>query len=302
MPIGGRFHNQRAWGRSASPPACASGAALGDSSGALIPQAPGISRRRGRVLRLWLSFRQDFPAGASPCRASHPPPPQGRARTMASGHMAFRRSVIIGAIGFLTLVDLFATQAILPSLAKAYAVSPAAIGFAVNASTMGMAAACLGVALISRHLNRRLGIWISLGAARRPDLAAGRGAGSCHVYRAAHRAGRLHGDGLHPHHGVSRRTLQRRRNGKRARRLHNGRGRQQSGRPARFGLGRRPHRPAGELLSVRGAQSRRRGAGHRQSRPHVADGSPGKGALAAGRAGASICAIRRCAPVSASAF
>ena len=65
-------------------------------------------------------------------------------------------------IGFLTLVDLFATQAILPSLAKAYAVSPAAIGFAVNASTIGMAAACLGVALISRHLNRRLGIWLSL--------------------------------------------------------------------------------------------------------------------------------------------
>lgn len=36
------------------------------------------------------------------------------------------------------------------------------IGFAVNASTMGMAATCLGVALISRHLNRKLGIWVSL--------------------------------------------------------------------------------------------------------------------------------------------
>jgi YNFM family putative membrane transporter len=81
---------------------------------------------------------------------------------MARERVALWRSVIIGVIGFLTLVDLFATQAILPSLAKAYAVSPAAIGFAVNASTIGMAVSCLGVALLSRHLNRSLGIWISL--------------------------------------------------------------------------------------------------------------------------------------------
>lgn len=77
-------------------------------------------------------------------------------------HIAIWRSVIIGVIAFLTLVDLFATQAILPSLAKAYGVSPSAIGFAVNASTIGMAVSCLGVALISRHLNRKLGIWVSL--------------------------------------------------------------------------------------------------------------------------------------------
>lgn len=72
------------------------------------------------------------------------------------------RSIVIGVIGFLTLVDLFATQAILPSLAKLYSAAPASIGFAVNASTIGMAISCLGVALISRHLNRRRGIWISL--------------------------------------------------------------------------------------------------------------------------------------------
>src|SRR5690242_8139086 len=78
------------------------------------------------------------------------------------GHIAIWRSGIIGVIAFLTLVDLFATQAILPSLAKVYGVSPSAIGFAVNASTMGMAVSCLGVALVSRHLNRRLGIWLSL--------------------------------------------------------------------------------------------------------------------------------------------
>src|SRR5258707_2930976 len=53
------------------------------------------------------------------------------------------RSLIIGLTAFLTVVDLFATQAILPSLAKHYDVTPAAMGFAVNASTMGMAGAGL---------------------------------------------------------------------------------------------------------------------------------------------------------------
>ena len=89
-------------------------------------------------------------------------------------------SVVVGVIGFLTLVDLFATQAILPTLAQLYDVAPASIGFAVNASTFGMAASCLGVALISRHLNRRQGIWISLALlsipttllAFAPDLAS----------------------------------------------------------------------------------------------------------------------------------
>jgi predicted MFS family arabinose efflux permease len=72
------------------------------------------------------------------------------------------RSTVVGVIGFLTLVDLFATQAILPSLARAYDVAPAAIGLAVNASTLGMAVSCLAVALVSRNINRRRGIWISL--------------------------------------------------------------------------------------------------------------------------------------------
>lgn len=81
---------------------------------------------------------------------------------MATQNMMSLRFMVIGVVGFLTLVDLFATQAILPSLAKFYGVTPAAIGFAVNASTIGMAVSCLGVALISRHLNRRRGIWISL--------------------------------------------------------------------------------------------------------------------------------------------
>ena len=73
-----------------------------------------------------------------------------------------RRTIIIGLIAFLTVVDLFATQAILPSLAQAYRVTPAAMSFAVNASTMGMAVAGLFVAFFSRRIDRRLGILISL--------------------------------------------------------------------------------------------------------------------------------------------
>jgi len=72
------------------------------------------------------------------------------------------RTFIIGLTAFLTLVDLFATQAILPSLARAYGVAPAAMGFAVNASTMGMAIAGLGVALFSQRIDRRWGILLSL--------------------------------------------------------------------------------------------------------------------------------------------
>jgi predicted MFS family arabinose efflux permease len=75
---------------------------------------------------------------------------------------ALIRSLIIGLTAFLTVVDLFATQAILPSLAKAYNVSPAAMGFAVNASTMGMAVAGLAIAFFSRRIDRRVGILASL--------------------------------------------------------------------------------------------------------------------------------------------
>lgn len=73
-----------------------------------------------------------------------------------------RRTIVIGLIAFLTVVDLFATQAILPSLTQAYQVTPAAMSFAVNASTMGMAVAGLTVAFFSRQIDRRIGILISL--------------------------------------------------------------------------------------------------------------------------------------------
>jgi YNFM family putative membrane transporter len=75
---------------------------------------------------------------------------------------ALLRSLVIGLTAFLTLVDLFATQAILPSLARHYEVSPAAMGFAVNASTIGMAVAGLVVAFFSRRIDQRRAIVASL--------------------------------------------------------------------------------------------------------------------------------------------
>ena len=89
------------------------------------------------------------------------------------------RTIVIGLTAFLTVVDLFATQAILPTLTRAYQVTPAAMGFAVNSSTMGMAVAGLVVSLFSQRINRRLGILISLSVlsiptallAVAPDLA-----------------------------------------------------------------------------------------------------------------------------------
>jgi predicted MFS family arabinose efflux permease len=81
-----------------------------------------------------------------------------RTGVMGSG----ARTLVIGLIAFLTVVDLFATQAILPSLARAYGVTPAAMGIAVNASTFGMAISGLAVAYLSRRIDRRLGVLASL--------------------------------------------------------------------------------------------------------------------------------------------
>src|SRR5829696_4454107 len=88
--------------------------------------------------------------------------PTPRLAVMPHAASAFRRNLVIGLIAFLTVVDLFATQAILPSLARTYGVMPAAMGFAVNASTIGMAVAGLLVAFFSRHIPRRMGIVVSL--------------------------------------------------------------------------------------------------------------------------------------------
>jgi len=94
-------------------------------------------------------------------------------------------AALIGVIAFLTLVDLFATQAILPSLVVHYGTSPAATGLAVNASTFGMAAAGLAVALIGRKIDRRRAVIISLATLSLPTclLALAPGLASFMVLR-----------------------------------------------------------------------------------------------------------------------
>ncbi|MEZ5833650.1 MAG: MFS transporter [Dongiaceae bacterium] len=110
---------------------------------------------------------------------------QGEAQTMNpvttlnGSALQMLRLFTVALIAFLTLVDLFATQAILPSLVKAYGVTPSQMGVAVNASTFGMAVAGLAVAAFSHRINRRRGVVISLALlaiptsllATLPDLA-----------------------------------------------------------------------------------------------------------------------------------
>lgn len=82
----------------------------------------------------------------------------------------FLRVIVIGVVAFLTLVDLFATQAILPLLTKAYRVTPGEMGLAVNATTIGMAVASLIIAFFSRSIDRRRGILVSLALLALPTL------------------------------------------------------------------------------------------------------------------------------------
>ncbi len=83
------------------------------------------------------------------------------------------RGLVIGLTSFLTLIDLFGSQALLPSLTRAYGVDAATMGFAVNASTIGMAVAGLAVALFSRRLDRKKGIWVSLALLAVPTALLG---------------------------------------------------------------------------------------------------------------------------------
>ena len=76
--------------------------------------------------------------------------------------LSLGRSLLIGVIGFLTLVDLFATQAILPSLAAEYGAQPSEIGVAANSTTLGMAIAGLLVGAVSARLERKRAITLSL--------------------------------------------------------------------------------------------------------------------------------------------
>ena len=76
--------------------------------------------------------------------------------------LSLGQSLLIAVIGFLTLVDLFATQAILPSLARDYGVAPSQIGLAANASTLGMAVSGLLFGAFSGALERKRAISLCL--------------------------------------------------------------------------------------------------------------------------------------------
>jgi MFS transporter, YNFM family, putative membrane transport protein len=81
------------------------------------------------------------------------------------------RFVVIALIAFLTLVDLFATQAILPSLSNRFGVPPSRMGVAVNLSTLGMAVTGLCIAVFGRGIDRHTGIWMSLALLAIPTTA-----------------------------------------------------------------------------------------------------------------------------------
>jgi YNFM family putative membrane transporter len=78
------------------------------------------------------------------------------------GETVFFRSLLIALTAFLSLVDLFATQAILPSLTRHYGVTPGAMGLASNVSTFGMLVSGLAIGYFSGGIDRKVGILLSL--------------------------------------------------------------------------------------------------------------------------------------------
>lgn len=84
-----------------------------------------------------------------------------------------RRSTIVGLISFLTLIDLFGSQALLPQLVVAFDADPAVMGLAVNGSTFGMAASGLAVAWFADRIDRKKGIWVSLALLSVPTFCLG---------------------------------------------------------------------------------------------------------------------------------
>ncbi|WP_299747431.1 MFS transporter [uncultured Tateyamaria sp.] len=96
--------------------------------------------------------------------------PELAEKTPEDRRMVIRRSTMIALIAFLTLIDLFGSQALLPTLVETYGVSPAAMGFAVNASTIGMAFASLVVAIFAWRIDRKRGIWMCLALLSIPTM------------------------------------------------------------------------------------------------------------------------------------
>ncbi|MEO0567007.1 MAG: MFS transporter [Pseudomonadota bacterium] len=73
-----------------------------------------------------------------------------------------RRFAIVLLISFLSLIDLFGSQALLPQIIIEYGQSAALSGVAVNAATLGMAIAGLVVAWFADRIDRKKGIWVCL--------------------------------------------------------------------------------------------------------------------------------------------
>lgn len=84
-----------------------------------------------------------------------------------------RRSTIVAIVSFLTLIDLFGSQALLPQLVVAFDSDPKVMGLAVNASTFGMAFSGLVVAWFADRIDRKRGIWISLALLSIPTFCLG---------------------------------------------------------------------------------------------------------------------------------
>lgn len=84
-----------------------------------------------------------------------------------------RRSTIVALVSFLTLIDLFGSQALLPQLVVAFDADPQVMGIAVNASTFGMALSGLVVAWFADRIDRKRGIWISLALLSIPTFFLG---------------------------------------------------------------------------------------------------------------------------------
>ena len=130
---------------------------------------------------------------------------KGEAHGYSAG--VFFRFVVIALTAFLSLVDLFATQAILPMLTAHYGVTPGQMGLASNASTFGMLVSGLVVGYFSSSIDRRRGILISLVLLVDPDDPPRLRAQSHRLCRLARDAGPVHGLCLYPHPCLSRRAL-----------------------------------------------------------------------------------------------
>ena len=93
--------------------------------------------------------------------------------SMAVTSISSARFGVIALTAFVTVVDLFAAQAILPALRASYGTTPAMMGAAVNASTIGMAIGGFATALLSHRIERRRGIMLALALLAIPTLLLG---------------------------------------------------------------------------------------------------------------------------------